>query len=68
MSLTGYIERKEVRESLKRLRPKVSRKILGPIKALPLTDHYSLVGTAFDYLFRFGLQRRVRHAQAGAWV
>jgi hypothetical protein len=38
------------------------------LKAPPLTKHYSLVGTAFDYLFRFEVQRRNPSAIARRWV
>jgi hypothetical protein len=34
----------------------------------PLTTHYGLVGTAFDYLCRFCLQRHYPHAIARRWV
>jgi len=57
MSLTTIITEPEVRDQLKKLirRPDFGggRKLLAP----PLTKHYTLVGTAFDYLFRFYLKR-----------
>ena len=39
-----------------------------PLKALPRTQHYSLVGSAFDYLFRFEVQRRNPLARTEDWV
>ncbi len=57
MSLTTLITEPEVRAQLKKMirRPDFDggRKLLAP----PLTKHYSLVGTAFDYIFRFYLKR-----------
>jgi hypothetical protein len=40
---------------------------LTPV-APPKTSHYSLVGTAFDYLFRFEVVRRNKSATARSWV
>lgn len=57
MSLTTLITEPEVKAQLKKMirRPDFDggRKLLAP----PLTKHYSLVGTAFDYIFRFYLKR-----------
>jgi len=39
-----------------------------PLKAPPVTTHYALIGTAFDYLFRFEVQRRNHDVLAKAWV
>ena len=39
-----------------------------PIKVEPLSKHYPLIGTAFDYLLRFELQRRAPHAILRPWV
>lgn len=38
------------------------------IQAQPLTANYQIVGTAFDYLLRFFLQRVNGHAQTRRWV
>lgn len=40
----------------------------GGILATPLSDHYGLVGTAFDYLLRFYLERVNETAEARGWV
>jgi hypothetical protein len=58
MSLTSFLrENKDVREQFRRefQKPKIS--IKKYILAKPLSGHYSLVGTSFDYLLRFYLQR-----------
>ena len=39
-----------------------------PLKAAPLTENYSLVGTAFDYLFRFEVERLNPKAMKRQWV
>lgn len=38
------------------------------IKVKPRSKRYSLVGTAFDYLLRFELQRRAPHAISRPWI
>lgn len=69
MSLTSIIrERADVREGL---RARVTRPPIkfGAIKAPPLTGNYGIVGTAFDYLLRFYLQRiNSSIAEASQWV
>jgi hypothetical protein len=57
-----------VRDKLKPLRPKLPRKINAPLKVESRSPRYKLVGTAFDYLLRFELQRRAPHAVATSWV
>jgi len=69
MSLTTLITEPEVRDQLKKLirRPDFDgkRKLLAP----PLTKNYMLVGTAFDYLFRFYLKRMNPQAiESSGWV
>lgn len=58
----------DVRAKVSALRPKTPRKISMSLKVKPRSDHYGLVGTAFDYLLRFELQRRAPHAVAKRWV
>ena len=36
--------------------------------AHPVTEHFALVGSAFDYLFRFEVQRRFPKARTQTWV
>jgi hypothetical protein len=57
MSLTSLIKSdKELRDKISTtfLRPKLEKSM--PLLAEPLTKNYSLVGTAFDYIFRFFLE------------
>lgn len=57
MSLTKLIEKdKELRDKIRSAfsRPKRENK---PLLAEPLTKNYGLVGTAFDYIFRFFLEK-----------
>src|SRR5262245_28988109 len=68
MSLTQFVRMPDVAARLKPLRPTLPRKITAPLKVLPRTDHYVLVGSAFDYLFRFELQRLAPHARAETWI
>lgn len=68
MSLSSFVATMEVRDKIKPLRPKLPRKIDAPLKVEPRTKHYSWVGTAFDYLLRFELQRQAPHAVARQWV
>lgn len=68
MSLKTFVNMADVRARIKVLRPKFTRTFAVPLVASPRSKRYSLVGTAFDYLLRFELQRRAPHAVAGAWV
>ena len=60
MSLSSFLEQPDVMAVLKPLRPESRRKIDVPIKVEPRSGRYILVGTAFDYLLRFELQRGPR--------
>ncbi len=62
MSITSLLNIKEVTKKVTPLRPKMPRKVNAPIKAEPQSNHYAVVGTAFDYFLRFELQRQVPHA------
>jgi hypothetical protein len=55
--LKKYICLPEVRNQLRLVRPKQSRCLNLPLIAPPQTDHYLLVGGAFDYLLRYEIQR-----------
>jgi hypothetical protein len=68
MSLTSFLDMPDVRAKVKSLRPKLPRKISAPLKIEPRSKRYGLVGTAFDYLLRFELQRRAPHAISERWV
>src|SRR5580765_8367663 len=39
-----------------------------PLQAEPRSNRYMMVGTAFDYLLRFELQRRAPHAVVNPWI
>ena len=68
MSLVELIREREVRERLTALvknRPRLDGLTL---QAEPHTKNYGIVGTAFDYLFRFGLQRLNESAKTTRWV
>ena len=68
MSLTSFVTMTDVVARIKPLRPKLPRRIVAPIKVEPRSNRHMLVGTAFDYLLRFELQRRAPHAVAEPWV
>lgn len=68
MSLSRFLDIKDVNDKIKCLRPKGSRKISVPLRIGPRSDRYTMVGTAFDYLLRFEMQRRSRRAVATSWV
>jgi hypothetical protein len=58
----------EVASRFIRFHEHLPRGIDAPIRVTPLTNHYAVVGTAFDYLLRFEIQRRAPHAIVGRWV
>lgn len=68
MSLTTFLKRPEVTAILKPLRPKFPRNLKAELKAPPGSDRHALVGTAFDYLLRFELQRRLSDAVVRRWA
>jgi hypothetical protein len=68
MSLTKFLNIPDVRARVKALRPKFPRKLSVPLKVESRSKRYMLVGTAFDYLLRFELQRRAPHAVSERWV
>lgn len=68
MSLTSFLNVADVRANLKPLRPNLPRKIAAPLKVEPTSNRFWVIGTAFDYLLRFEIQRRAPHAVARAWV
>jgi hypothetical protein len=61
-------EREDVAEALARLVVYESSVAAPPLQAFPHTDHYSLIGTAFDYLLRWELERRNPSAKDREWV
>jgi hypothetical protein len=68
MSLTSFLNLPDVAAKLKPLRPNLPRKLSASLQIEPRSKRYMLVGTAFDYLLRFELQRRAPHAASERWV
>jgi len=68
MSLTSFLNYKDVREKFKQEFPMPKFNLSGDLLAAPKTKHYILVGIAFDYLMRFYLKRINRNAITQAWV
>ncbi len=68
MSLTHIIRDPMVRDRIRSVytKPRISSK--GTILAEPQSKAYGLVGTAFDYLLRFEVNRRNPSAISGPWV
>ena len=58
MSLTSLLENNtELRAKLLAEFPKPEFRLKADIKAPPLTVHYGITGTAFDYLLRFYVKK-----------
>ena len=68
MSLTSFIKNKEVKKLFLDEFKKPKGKIIGEIKAPPITNHYSMIGTAFDYLMRFYLKYYNPKAKEYRWI
>ena len=68
MSLTSFLDMPDVIAKVKPLRPKLPRTIATSLKVEARSNRYMLVGTAFDYLLRFELQRRAPHAVSERWI
>lgn len=67
MSLTSFVGEKDVVERLKPFRPRGGTVKL-PLLVEPRGTSPQLIGTAFDYLLRFEIQRRAPHATDTDWV
>jgi len=68
VSLTSFLENKDVKEKFKQEFPSLKFSVQKPLLAPPLTTHYFLVGTAFDYLLRFYLKHLNPQAVESRWV
>lgn len=68
MSLTSFLTNKDVKERFRQEFSKPRFAAESELLAPPLTDHYALVGTAFDYLLRFYVQRLNPSAIATKWI
>jgi len=68
MSMTDFLRRPEIQQKFRK-EFRIHR--LGAKKELlaaPQTNRYSLIGTAFDYLLRFHIERHVPKAEGSEWV
>ncbi len=73
MSLTSFLHAKENQEVRNKLKTDFSRPFFSlktEIQAPPLTNNYGIVGTAFDYLFRYKVKSINQSIQfeEGHWV
>lgn len=69
MSLTSFLDLPDVRQRLAEAFEKPRIKLDAPMLAAPLSGRASLVGTAFDYLFRFAvLKANGQRSSARQWV
>lgn len=68
MSLTSFLQCEDVRERFASQFPRPKIKPAGSLRASPLSKRYMPVGTAFDYLFRFYLQRLNPGSIQRSWV
>lgn len=71
MSLTSLLDaHPEVVRTLAALVPpeNIPPPVKSPMIAHPVSEHFALVGTAFDYLFRFEVQRRFPKALTQKWA
>lgn len=68
MTLCEFLNQAHVRVKMAGFRPKMPRVIDAPLQVTPRSERYALIGTAFDYLLRFEIKRRVPHAVERRWV
>lgn len=68
MSLTSFVEQRDVREKLKQEFPKPKFTSKQELLAPPLTKNYGGVGTAFDYLLRFYVKSINPQAVERRWI
>lgn len=68
MSLTTFLDNKAVRARFFQEFPKPRFNLKKEILAPPLTKHYGLVGTAFDYLMRFYIEHLNPRTITSKWV
>ncbi len=68
MSLTSFLENKDVKEKFQEVFKKPPFNLQTELQAQPLTKDYGLVGTAFDYLLRFYIEYLNPHAVTQDWI
>lgn len=68
MSPTSLMDKPDVRALFRKAFEFEPVNVGAPMKAPPLTTNYTLVGTAFDYLARFWLERQHAVAYSQTWI
>ena len=68
MSLTSFISLHDVKERFSQEFPLPHASLKGTMVAPPVTKNYTLMGTAFDYLMRFRLERLNPDCVTQPWV
>ncbi|MFW9881594.1 MAG: hypothetical protein ACFFG0_51670 [Candidatus Thorarchaeota archaeon] len=68
MALTQFLKLKDVKSKFLTSFPKPEFSVKREILASPLTENYSLVGTAFDYLLRFLIEYTYEPTISDTWV
>lgn len=68
MSLTTFLENKDVNEKFSQEFSKPKFNLKKEILVPPITKNYSLVGTAFDYLMRFYIEHLNTGAISYQWI
>ena len=68
MSLTSFLKLSEIRTEFIKQFPMPVINMTGEIRAPPITKHYSMIGTAFDYLMRFYLEKLNPNSIKGTWI
>jgi hypothetical protein len=69
VSLTSFLERNaDVRAEFRAHFQKPDFRLKAPLIAPPLSESYSLVGTAFDYLLRFHVEKLNPGTRSREWV
>ena len=68
MSLTSFLKIPHVRAEFVKTFPFKSPKLSGDILSPPQTKNYSLIGTAFDYLLRFHIEKLNPNTLKTSWV
>lgn len=68
MSLTSFLEDKDVKNAFERVFEEPQFKLQAELLAHPLTNNYALLGTAFDYLLRFYVKRLNPDAIEHRWI
>lgn len=68
MSLTDFVSKEDVRKRFNEEYPNQGERAETELKAEWRTQNYGVIGTAFDYLLRFWLQRNTPEVHSYDWV